>query len=66
MRVRLVLLMLLLSSSGASVLPARLASPGPAAFDPAIPVDAGRLDLFVRANGEIVLHRDSPRRWRVP
>lgn len=72
--IRLVLLVLFLSSSGASVLPGLLSS-GSTSVDPA--VSANRFDLLMQANGEVLLYPrgysptgfDAGRsrlRWRVP
>lgn len=52
--VKLVLLVLLLSSSGASVLPGLLSS-GSTSVGPAL--SAPRFDLLLGANGEVVVYR---------
>lgn len=55
--VRVVLVLLLAGSGGASALPGLL-SQEPVAVGPHAPAGAGRVDLVVRANGEVILYRE--------
>jgi hypothetical protein len=74
MCIKLALVVLCLSSGGASVLPGLL-SPGSTSVDSSI--SGGRLDLRLQANGEVVVYRrdysatrfgaaPNPMRWRIP